>query len=150
MAPIPEDLPHYSGASPFDGGGNPASLGGDGDKFSPSGLEIGLIVGVVSLAMISLIWLFFWRSRRNRTARQPRTSSAATTQVHDLELTDASGLRIPTPIHKDDRASSADNDDIHSIERPPRYHRHPMTNWSHWPQSPQTNHVEEREMPARV
>ncbi|KAI1194662.1 hypothetical protein F5X97DRAFT_327346 [Nemania serpens] len=150
MAPIPDDIPHYSGASPLDGGGNPASLGGGSSKFSPSGLEIGLIVGVVSLALISLIWLFFWRSRRNRVAKQTRTSPATTTRGQDEELADASGLRIPTPVFKDDRASSADNDQASSIEQPPRYHRRPMANWSHWPQSTQANRVEEREMPAHI
>ncbi|KAI0111092.1 hypothetical protein GGR51DRAFT_569172 [Nemania sp. FL0031] len=150
MAPIPDDVPHYSGASPLDGGGNPASLGGDGDEFSPSGLEIGLIVGVVSVAMLSLIWLFFWRSRRNRAARQTGAPSITATRGHDQELTDASGIRIPTPISKDDRASSAENDELPSIERPPRYHQHPMTNWSHWPQSAPVNRVEEREIPAHI
>ncbi|KAI0401600.1 hypothetical protein F4802DRAFT_618802 [Xylaria palmicola] len=150
MTPIPEDRPHYSGASPLDGGGDPASLGGSDTKFSPSGLEIGLIVGIVSLAVVSLIWLFFWRSRRNRAARQTRASSSTAVQSHDEELMDTSGLRIPTPISKDDRASTADKDEASSIERPPCSHRHPMMNWSHWPQSHQGNRGEEVEIPTRV
>ncbi|GAW15600.1 hypothetical protein ANO14919_050150 [Xylariales sp. No.14919] len=148
MAPTPNDMPHYGGASPLDGGGNPASLGEGDAKFSLTGLEIGLIVGVLSLALISLIWLFFWRSRRNNTFRQPRAPSSATARGYDEELTDASGLRIPTPITKDDRASTADNDEFSSIEHPPRSHRRPVMNWSHWSQSSQVNRVEEREIPA--
>ncbi len=131
MAPAPTDLPHYDGASPLDGGDNPASLGGGDTKFSLTGLEIGLIVGVLSLAIVSLVWLFFWRSRRNRTFRQPHAPSTTAARGHDEELTDASGLRIPTPISKDDRPSTADNDELSSIERPPRSQRRPMTNWSH-------------------
>ncbi|KAI1114176.1 hypothetical protein F5Y14DRAFT_415682 [Nemania sp. NC0429] len=150
MSPIPDDEPHYSGASPLDGGSNPASLGGDSSKFSPSGLEIGLIVGVVSLAVISLVWLFFWRSRRNRTAKQIRTCPATTTRGQDEELADASGLRIPTPTYKDDRASSADNDKASSIEQPPRYHRHPMANESQWPHSHHANHIEQRHLPTHI
>ncbi|TGJ82745.1 hypothetical protein E0Z10_g6019 [Xylaria hypoxylon] len=150
MAPFPDDMPHYNGASPLDGGGNPASLGGGDTKFSLTGLEIGLIVGVLSLAIVSLIWLFFWRSRRTRTFRQPRAASSATARGHDEELTDASGLRIPTPITKDDRASTADNDEFSSVERPSRSHRRPAMNWSHWSQSPQVSRVEEHEIPARI
>ncbi|KAI0521632.1 hypothetical protein F5B22DRAFT_643807 [Xylaria bambusicola] len=131
MAPIPDDMPHYDGASPLDGGGNPASLGGGDAKFSLTGLEIGLIVGVVSLAVVSLVWLFFWRSRRNRPFRQPRTPSITTTHGHDAELIDTSGLRIPTPISKDDRASTVEKDEVASIDRPPRSQRRLMTNWSH-------------------
>ncbi|GAP91325.1 hypothetical protein SAMD00023353_6000480 [Rosellinia necatrix] len=149
MPPTPEDLPHYNGASPLDGGSNPASLGGGATKFSPSGLEIGLIVGVVSIAIVSLIWLFFWRSRRNRAARHERTSPVAAPSGHDEELTGMRSMRIPTPITKDDRASTADNDEVSSIERPPRYHGRPTMNWSHWSQSPQTNNVEQGEAPAR-
>ncbi|KAI1181662.1 hypothetical protein F5B17DRAFT_444842 [Nemania serpens] len=151
MSPIPDDIPHYSGASPLDGGSNPASLGGGSSKSSPSALEIGLIVGVVSLAVVSLVWLFFWRSRRNRVAKQTSLSSATTAQGQDEELADASGMRIPTPISKDDRASSADiNDQASSIEQPPRYHGRPVANWSHWPHSPPAKHVEEREIPAHI
>ncbi|KAI0449449.1 hypothetical protein F5B21DRAFT_494185 [Xylaria acuta] len=131
MAPVPDERPHYSGASPLDGGGDPVSLGGGDTKFSPSGLEIGLIVGIVSLAVVSLIWLFFWRSRRNRATRQARASSATAVRGHDEELIDTSGLRIPTPISKDDRASTADKDEVSSIERPPCSHRRPTMNWPH-------------------
>ncbi|KAH8159622.1 hypothetical protein CIB48_g8623 [Xylaria polymorpha] len=130
MAPVPQERPHYSGASPLDGGGDPVSLGGSDTKFSPSGLEIGLIVGIVSLAVVSLIWLFFWRSRRNR-AKQGRAPSATTSRGHDEELMDTSGLRIPTPISKDDRASTVDKDEVSSIDRPPCSHRRPTMNWSH-------------------
>ncbi|KAI1427365.1 hypothetical protein F5Y12DRAFT_792389 [Xylaria sp. FL1777] len=131
MAPIPDEMPHYDGASPLDGGDSPASLGGDDSKFSFTGLEIGLIVGVLSLAIVSLIWLFFWRSRRNRTFRQPRAPSTATARGHDQELTDASGLRIPNPVPKDDRASTVDNDEVSSIDRPSRSQRRPKMNWSY-------------------
>ncbi|KAI1749253.1 hypothetical protein F4782DRAFT_533540 [Xylaria castorea] len=131
MAPVPDERPHYSGASPLDGGSDPVSLGGGNDKFSPSGLEIGLIVGIVSLAVVSLIWLFFWRSRRNRATRQARGSSAAAVRGHDEELVDTSGLRIPTPISKDDRASTADKDEVSSIERPPCSYGRPTMNWPH-------------------
>ncbi|KAI1171972.1 hypothetical protein F4777DRAFT_593288 [Nemania sp. FL0916] len=139
MAPVPDDVPHYDGASPLDGGDNPVTLGGSDTKYSPSRLEIGVIVGVVSLAVVSLIWLFFWRSRRSCTSRETRASSATATLNHGQELTDAGGLRAPTPIHKDDRASSADNDESHSAERPPRYHLRPAANRSHWPYSSQIN-----------
>ncbi|TRX90991.1 hypothetical protein FHL15_008196 [Xylaria flabelliformis] len=132
MAPVPDERPHYSGASPLDGGSDPVSLGGGGDeKFSPSGLEIGLIVGIVSLAVVSLIWLFFWRSRRNRVTKQERGSSVAGVRGQEEELMDTTGLRIPTPISKDDRASTADKDEASSIERPPCSHRRPTMNWSH-------------------
>ncbi|KAI3326983.1 hypothetical protein HD806DRAFT_531578 [Xylariaceae sp. AK1471] len=149
MAPVPDEEFHYGGASPLDGGTNPASLGGSGGKFSPTGLEIGLIVGVVALVIVSLIWLFFWRSRRNRMNKQPRSPSSAAAEGNGEELTDASGLRIPIPLPKDDRASTADNDEVSSIERPPRSHRRPMVNWSHRPQSPHLNR-ENHEMPTRV
>jgi hypothetical protein len=140
MAPVPDDNYHYGGASPLDGGPNPAGLGGSGGNFSPTGLEIGVIVGVVALVIVSLIWLFFWRARRNRMDKQPRSQSAAAAEGYEEELTDASGVRIPAPLPKDDRASTADKDEASSIERPPRSHRRPMVNWSHRPESPQFNH----------
>ncbi|KAI0438474.1 hypothetical protein F4803DRAFT_534950 [Xylaria telfairii] len=127
MAPVPQERPHYSGASPLDGGGDPVSLGGSDTKISPSGLEIGLIVGIVSLAVVSLVWLFFWRSRRNRI-KQERATSATAIRAHDEELMDT--MRIPTPISKDDRASTADKDEVSSIDRPPCSHRRPTMNWS--------------------
>ncbi|KAI0975599.1 hypothetical protein F4678DRAFT_275241 [Xylaria arbuscula] len=131
MAPVPTDSPHYDGGSPLDGGNNPADLGGSDTKFSLTGLEIGLIVGVVSLAIVSLVWLFFWRSRRNRNFRQPHASSITANHGHDAELIDASGVRIPTPIPKEDPACTADNDECSSIDRPSRSHRRPVTNWPH-------------------
>lgn len=130
MAPIPDEMPHYDGASPLDGGSNPASLGGGDTKVSLNGLEIGLIVGVLSLAIISLIWLFFWRSRRNRHFREPRMPPIPATRGHDAELTDTTGLRIPTPISKDERYS-ADKGEASSIDRPPQSQHRPVTNWSH-------------------
>ncbi|KAI0187258.1 hypothetical protein F4808DRAFT_466294 [Astrocystis sublimbata] len=117
MAPAPDERPHYSGASPLDGGGDPTSLGGNDAKLSPSGLEIGLIVGILSLAIVSLIWLFFWRSRRNR-ARQTQAISAAADPDRDQELTETAHPRIPTPISKDDRISTGDKDEATSVDPP--------------------------------
>ncbi|KAI0425682.1 hypothetical protein F5Y09DRAFT_346456 [Xylaria sp. FL1042] len=132
MVPFPTDVPHYDDGSPLDGGDNPSTLGGSGDaKTSLTGLEIGLIVGVLSIAIISLVWLFFWRTRKNRTFREARVPSTAATRGHDAELTDASGLRIPTPISKDERASTADNDEVSSIDRPTRPQHRPVMNWPH-------------------
>ncbi|KAI0808828.1 hypothetical protein GGR55DRAFT_186909 [Xylaria sp. FL0064] len=131
MAPVPTDIPHYDDASPLDGGDNPSTLGRGDAKSSPTGLEIGLIVGVLGVAIISLVWLFFWRIRRNRTFRQARAPSTAAIRGHDAELTNASGLRIPTPISKGDRASTADNDEASSIDRPSRPQRRPVTNRPH-------------------
>ncbi|KAI2627211.1 hypothetical protein GGS21DRAFT_545845 [Xylaria nigripes] len=153
MAPVSEEPPHYSGASPLDGGSSPTSLGGSGTetKYKPSALEIGLIVGVVSLVLISLVWLFFWRARRNQANRPTQTSPVAPTlEGNETGLTDASGQPIPVPLAKDDRASTAENDETSSIERPPRSHRRPMMNWNHWPQpSSQENRVEEHELSTR-
>ncbi|KAI1433272.1 hypothetical protein GGR50DRAFT_696273 [Xylaria sp. CBS 124048] len=151
MPPAPDESPHYSGASPLDGGSSPVVLAGTGAKFSPSDLEIGLIVGLVSIVVISLVWLFCWRARRNQANRQTQSSSEdPTLGDNEAELTDASGQRIPTPLPKDDRASTADNDEASSIERPPRSHRRPMMNWTHWPQPSVENRVEEHEMATRV
>lgn len=128
MAPIPDE-PHYNGASPLDGGPNPATLGGGNGNYSPSALEIGIIVGVISVALLSVFWLFYWRSRRNR-ARQAQTPASNDNHEPGEELADVSGLRNPAPISKDGRPSTADNDDISSIERPPQYHSRPIANWS--------------------
>jgi hypothetical protein len=141
MAPIPapEDRGHYDGASPLDGGPSPSTLGGGPTRFKPSAAEIGIIVSVIVVAIGTLVWIFFWRSRRARQNKQAHPPTAAPARGYEQELTDASGLRIPTPLPKDDRASTAEIDDVSSIERPPRSHRRPVVNWPR-SESPQVNH----------
>ncbi|KAI8627949.1 hypothetical protein F5Y19DRAFT_477122 [Xylariaceae sp. FL1651] len=150
MAPVPDDGNHYDGGSPLDGGNSPSTLAGGNTNPSPTPLEIGLIVGVVSLVIVSVIWLFFWRSRRIRASKNARTEPTATATGYEEELRDANDLRIPLPLPKDDRASIGENDEVSSIKPPCRSHRRPMMNWTHSPQSSQAHQVEEHEMPSRV
>ncbi|KAI1827670.1 hypothetical protein F4861DRAFT_535876 [Xylaria intraflava] len=150
---VPDDpsAPHYSGASPLDGGSSPSSLGGGDTKFSPSGLEIGLIVGVAALVLISLIWVFFWRSRRHQANKQTQSPSAVPAlQANDAELTDASGQRSSDSAPKDDRASTADNDEVASIEQPSGPQQLPMMLRIPLRSQFQENRAEEHEITTRV
>ncbi|KAI1810705.1 hypothetical protein GGS20DRAFT_162345 [Poronia punctata] len=147
MAPVPTpDGGHYSGASPLDGGPNPSTLGGGSTRYRPTPAEIGVIVAVVVVVIGVLIWIFFWRARKARQNGQTQSTAAA--QGYDQELTDASGLHISAPLQKEDRASTADNDDVSTIERPPRSHLRPTANWAQRAESPQFNH-EPHEFPSR-
>ncbi|KAI0393413.1 hypothetical protein F5Y17DRAFT_311850 [Xylariaceae sp. FL0594] len=146
-APLPSDGGHYDGASPLDGGPSPSTLGGSSTKFKPSAAEIGIIVSVIVIVLGTLAWIFFWRARRARLNRQANENPASPAHGYEQELTDASGLRIPTPLPKDDRASTAEIDDVSSIERPPRSQRRPTVNWSR-SESPQVKH-EPHEFPSR-
>ncbi|KAI0154226.1 hypothetical protein GGR57DRAFT_502812 [Xylariaceae sp. FL1272] len=114
MSPFPDgsgNVPdHYDGGSPLDGGANPSSLGNSGGPFKPSALEIGLIVGVVTLIVLSVIWLFFWRARRNRANKNP--GSGATNGVYEQELNDVDHAAVHLAAPKDDQASTCDNDEM--------------------------------------
>ncbi|XDG07718.1 hypothetical protein ABKA04_007333 [Annulohypoxylon sp. FPYF3050] len=79
MAPLPDDSnpdDHYDAGAPLDGGASPAILGNGDKHFSPTGMEIGVIVGVVALVIITVVGLFVWRSRKNRDAKVTDAASS--------------------------------------------------------------------------
>ncbi|KAI1263779.1 hypothetical protein F5Y18DRAFT_392682 [Xylariaceae sp. FL1019] len=172
MAPLPDSsdgVPdHYDGGSPLDGGANPSSLGNSGAHFKPSALEIGLIVGVVSLIVISVIWLFCWRSRRNRVRKN--TGSGSANGVYEQELTDVDHPELHLAAPKDDQASTCDNDETSGsviVHRPsrsvsprrfspihpdpePSHSAQSRSRWNTWMQSSSPTKVEVTEVPSRV
>ncbi|KAI1408551.1 hypothetical protein F5Y13DRAFT_108166 [Hypoxylon sp. FL1857] len=84
MAPLPDNPDgHYDAAVPLDGGLSPADLGGGSKHFSPTGLEIGIITGVVVLVVISVVGLFVWRSRKNSDDKIVDAASADTTAAKE-------------------------------------------------------------------
>ncbi|CAJ2503709.1 Uu.00g111030.m01.CDS01 [Anthostomella pinea] len=147
MAPRP-DRPPYEAGVPLDGGGNTSNLAGSPSSFSPTGLEIGLIVGVITVVILSLLWLFVWRSRRIRAAKNAEAAAASTR--FDNDATDAQDSSAPAPLPKDDRTSTVDTDEVSSIERPPPSRRRPVVDWNHWVHPTQRNTVEEHEIANRV
>ncbi|KAI1106036.1 hypothetical protein F4804DRAFT_349366 [Jackrogersella minutella] len=139
MAPLP-DNGHYDAAAPLDGGASPAMLGGGDKHFSPTGLEIGVIVGVVSLVLITLVGLFVWRSRKNRDDKltDPASSVPASAPYEELPSPTSRAheereANEPTPPPKDDHASAIKNDDMSSIEQPvPVAPERTAVKWSYW------------------
>ncbi|XXH02675.1 hypothetical protein Hte_009057 [Hypoxylon texense] len=108
MAPTTPDNPddHYDAGAPLDGGSSPAILAGSDKHFSPTGLEIGVITAVVVIVFASVVGLFVWRSRKNRTARMTDGSPNATSipidehVFHPVESQDSRDSREPVPPPK--------------------------------------------------
>ncbi|KAI0012081.1 hypothetical protein F4779DRAFT_635137 [Xylariaceae sp. FL0662B] len=131
MAPTPEDDNHYEGGAPLDGGGSPASLAGGDQHNSPTGLEIGVITGVIVLVILTVVGIFIWRSRRIRAAKNAEAAyndppaRGAHSQPADFQESDE-----PVPPPKDDLASTVGNDDRSSLERHARSGR--GMNWNPW------------------
>ncbi|KAI0602755.1 hypothetical protein F4775DRAFT_535537 [Biscogniauxia sp. FL1348] len=130
MAPLPDNEDnHYDGGSPLDGGGSPSTnLGGNSVNLPPSGMEIGVIVGVVSLVVISVVALFVWRSRKARAAKDV-DALAATDAGHQ----GSSVGNLPVPP-KDRRSSTLANDKASELERQAHNRLHPVSDWDHWGQ----------------
>ncbi|KAI1779271.1 hypothetical protein F4818DRAFT_403921 [Hypoxylon cercidicola] len=109
MAPLPQsdDDNHYDAGAPLDGGASPAILAGSDKHFAPTGLEIGVIVAVVVIVVLSLFGLFYWRSRKNRAAQMTESASANNTAVpieehlfHPMESQDSRESHEPVPPPK--------------------------------------------------
>ncbi|KAI1379770.1 hypothetical protein F4677DRAFT_407597 [Hypoxylon crocopeplum] len=158
MAPIPDDDDHYEGGAPLDGGSSPADLAGNGSHLSPTGLEIGVITGVVALVVLTLVGLFVWRSRKNRAAKNADSSSSvAASNPFDDSHANPHGTREtfePVPPPKDSFAGAVKNDDLSSLEhstpiRPDR----PAMKWNQWVgtrRGSKRDQVEEHEIADRV
>ncbi|KAL7621136.1 hypothetical protein AAE478_008452 [Parahypoxylon ruwenzoriense] len=138
MAPTPDDdKNHYDAGAPLDGGSSPAILAGDDKNYSPTGLEVGVITGVVVLVILTVVGIFIWRSRKNRAAKNAETASSMspTTTTEEI-IHQPFGTREayePLPPPKDDFASTVENDDLSSIERPSaRGRTRPSEKWNHW------------------
>ncbi|KAI1454332.1 hypothetical protein F4805DRAFT_327504 [Annulohypoxylon moriforme] len=141
MAPLPDNNPddHYDAGAPLDGGASPAVLGNGDRHFSPTGLEIGVIVGVVSLVILTVVFLFVWRSRKNRDAKATDAASSvpAAGPYEELPSPGAAArarreTSEPIPPPKDDHANIK-SDDKSSIEQPtPISTNRNATKWSYW------------------
>ncbi|KAI2617160.1 hypothetical protein GGR54DRAFT_608470 [Hypoxylon sp. NC1633] len=154
MAPTPEDDDHYEGGAPLDGGASPADLSTGDKHFSPTGLEIGVITGVVALVIITLVGLFVWRSRKNRNAKGTGPATAAGEDANHSRTDAINIFETSTPPNNGrgrgrdrdgyrdgDRAATIKTDDS-SIEHnappsPPTPQRPPMK-WSQWVASRRT------------
>ncbi|KAI1392369.1 uncharacterized protein F4822DRAFT_441371 [Hypoxylon trugodes] len=160
MAPIPDDTAnpndHYDAAPPLDGGASPAELGGSSKHFAPSGLEIGVITGVVLLVVLTVVGIFVWRSRKNRDVKNIDSgSSAIATTIPEgaSPLTDSHREHFePMPPPKDDAAGATiKNDDLSSIEHPAPVV--PQAKWNSWNTTRRNGsreNVEEHEIADRV
>ncbi|ORY67663.1 uncharacterized protein BCR38DRAFT_483277 [Pseudomassariella vexata] len=120
----------YQGAPPFDGSSNPQQdLGQNPTAHIVTGTEIGIIVSVVFIVLLSVLGLFIWRARRNRaaagrgarSAHERMETGASTTSFsgHSRSATtittvtageDVNGgrwaeQRLPVPPPKDERRS---------------------------------------------
>ncbi|KAI1641475.1 hypothetical protein F4809DRAFT_636761 [Biscogniauxia mediterranea] len=153
MAPLPDNEDnHYDGGSPLDGGGSPSTnLGGNSDSFSsPSGLEIGVIVGVVAFVILSIVALFVWRNRKARAAKDvdalAATDDAAATARHQRRSVGS----VPVPPSKDRRSSTLENDKALELERQAHNRLHPVADWDHWGQPRSRAYAEEYEITNRL
>ncbi|KAI1402628.1 hypothetical protein F4819DRAFT_273645 [Hypoxylon fuscum] len=170
MAPIPDgDDNHYDAGAPLDGGSSPAVLAGSDKHYSPTGLEIGVITGVVVLVILTVIGLFVWRSRKNRAAKDGETGAGPYTEAGSVttgeearaQRTSTHDTRDPQTPPKDGFtfASTVKNDDLSSLEHPAvRATNTPATNpaikWSAWATArrgaTRDGAVEEHEIANRV
>lgn len=143
MAPLPDDSnpdDHYDAGAPLDGGASPAILGNGDKHFSPTGMEIGVIVGVVALVIITVVGLFVWRSRKNRDAKVTDAASSVPAAGPYEELPTPPGAvharreaGEPTPPPKDGHTITIKNDDKSSIEQPsPTATDRAANKWSYW------------------
>ncbi|OTA54657.1 hypothetical protein K449DRAFT_439262 [Hypoxylon sp. EC38] len=122
MAPLPDNPDgHYDAAVPLDGGMSPADLGGSSKHFSPTGLEIGVITGVVVLVVISVVGLFVWRSRKSRNAKNIDGSSAdaaGTVKEGSEQTVGVCVIENTSRRSKKDPTVNVKNDDLSSLEHP--------------------------------
>ncbi|KAI0838330.1 hypothetical protein F5Y06DRAFT_56204 [Hypoxylon sp. FL0890] len=117
MAPVPGGSDdHYNAAVPLDGGMSPADLGGSSKHFPPTGLEIGIIIGVIVLVLISVVGIFLWRSRKNNQAKNADATSAEAGGAAKEGPEQGAGEATSRP--KDDLTSAVKNDDLSSLEHP--------------------------------
>lgn len=147
MSPIPQPIPgpfpdpvaspspqptgdHYDAGAPLDGGSDPSSKLGSSQEhaYSPTGLEIGVITGIVFLVIITVVGIFVWRSRRNRNAKNTEAAASADDPARPDDVsaqdTKTSSAHEPVPAPKDDRCSI----EQHSPSTPAG----PILGWSHW------------------
>ncbi|KAI1335298.1 hypothetical protein F5Y15DRAFT_428324 [Xylariaceae sp. FL0016] len=167
MAPLPDDDDnHYQGGAPLDGGSSPSDLAGSSSKFSPTALEIGIIVGVVALVIMSIIWLFVWRSRRSRAAKNaetPAPTAGNNEELNNMNRPRILSLFVPNDEHSSihDHDSTPDDkpdnksDDNPSVKKPEQSRRRPVKNWEYWIHPTQRNEetaapVEQKEIANRV
>ncbi|OTA98960.1 hypothetical protein M426DRAFT_16924 [Hypoxylon sp. CI-4A] len=156
MAPIPndDDGGHYDAAPPLDGGASPADLGEGDNHFSPTGLEIGVITGVVVIVILTVVGVFVWRSRKNRGVKVLDSGSSVAPTIPNAASPKPNGGRAvdnPIPPPKEDR-STFHNADISSFDsRIVTVVSPSATSWSNWGTSRRAKHgqVEEHEIADR-
>lgn len=118
----------YTNGPPLDGGTGPGVLAGNGSENRTTSMEVGVIIGVVTAIVFTLIDIFAWRARRNKRARNNLDSTAP----GDGQSSER--IAHPSPLPKDDRDverfSTIEHDKILAFEPPPR--AHPVMNWRTW------------------
>ncbi|KAI0138064.1 hypothetical protein F4776DRAFT_663199 [Hypoxylon sp. NC0597] len=160
MAPLPENPDgHYDAAVPLDGGVSPADLGGGSKHNSPTGLEIGVITGVVVLVIISVVGLFVWRSRKNSNAKvmdaASATDAAGTVKEGSDQTVGVCGIDNTSRRSKNDPTATVKNDDMSSLEHPAIPERVPDRLVDYYPRAAPKAHgrdqaVEEHEIVNRA
>ncbi|KAI1140818.1 hypothetical protein F5Y05DRAFT_410666 [Hypoxylon sp. FL0543] len=113
MAPTPDNPDdHYDAAVPLDGGFSPADLGGSSKHFSTTGLEVGIITGVVVLVILGVVGLFIWRSRRNNNAKNSNAASTGANGATKERADRGSGTSVvdeATSRRQDEHMDAAKN-----------------------------------------
>ncbi|KAI0385205.1 hypothetical protein F5Y04DRAFT_292650 [Hypomontagnella monticulosa] len=141
---------HYDSGAPLDGGSNPSNNLGNSHEhsYSPTGLEIGVITGIIVVVIITVVGIFAWRNRRHRNAKNMETTTSADGATH---ADDASGQS--TKAHEAGESASPPKEDRDSIGRhSPIATERSVIGWSHWAgmrHGDSAGHVEEHEIANR-
>lgn len=129
-ARMPSNEP-FSAAPPLDGAGDPTDLAGSPRTGgSVSGLEVGIIVGVVIVVTLLLVTIFVWRARKNKKVEQDRLAADMVGDAESCTNNDDanSSSRASRDEAEDGQQHSigfivtniADTDKILTAERPER------------------------------
>ena len=124
---MPSNEP-FSAAPPLDGAVDPNDLAGSPRAGSVSGLEIGVIVGVVIAVTLLLIAIFVWRARKNRKVEQDRLAADMVGDAENCSNNDNNSSSRPSREEAEGQqhtigfivASIADTDKILTAGRPER------------------------------
>ncbi|RYO76929.1 hypothetical protein DL766_010006 [Monosporascus sp. MC13-8B] len=136
----------YTMGPPLDGGAGPGVLAGNHPDVPATAVEIGIIIGVVLLIIITVVSMFVWRARRQKRAAVNQATAAP--QMHRS----SEDIVQPAPLPKDDRDaerfSTIDSDKFPSVRQPSC--STPIMNWKSWGKHARRGGMEEHEMKNRI
>ncbi|RYP24208.1 hypothetical protein DL765_000703 [Monosporascus sp. GIB2] len=136
----------YTMGPPLDGGTGPGVLAGNHPDVPATAVEIGIIIGVVLLIIITIISMFVWRARRQKRAAVNQATAAP--QMHRSSEDIAQPPPLPKDVRDAERFSTIDSDKLPSVKQPSC--STPIMNWKSWGKHAHRSGMEEHEMKIRI